>query len=72
MNAPCGQEDCDCGHTIERLVAALEAAQWRGGEPGADYGPVCVRGARAGHARQGCKAKSSEFQFLRRRFDSHY
>ncbi len=22
MNAPCGQEDCDCGHTIEKLVAA--------------------------------------------------
>ena len=20
MKAPCGQEDCDCGHTIERLV----------------------------------------------------
>ena len=23
MNARCGQEDCDCGYTIERLVAAL-------------------------------------------------
>ncbi len=25
MNAPCGQEDCDCGQAIERLVKALKA-----------------------------------------------
>ena len=25
MTAPCGQEDCDCGHTIEKLVKALKA-----------------------------------------------
>ena len=24
MKAPCGLEDCDCGHTIEKLVKALE------------------------------------------------
>ncbi|KKM83462.1 hypothetical protein LCGC14_1309220 [marine sediment metagenome] len=24
MKAPCGQEDCDCGHTIERLRALVE------------------------------------------------
>ncbi len=24
MNSRCGLEDCDCGHTIEKLVAALE------------------------------------------------
>ena len=24
MKAPCGLEDCDCGHTIEALVTALE------------------------------------------------
>ena len=24
MNAPCGQEDCDCGHTIERLRELVE------------------------------------------------
>ncbi len=27
MNAPCGQPDCDCGHTISRLVLALENAR---------------------------------------------
>ncbi|MCH8309949.1 MAG: hypothetical protein IIB17_05550 [Chloroflexi bacterium] len=27
MKAPCGQEDCDCGHTIERLVKALEVVR---------------------------------------------
>ncbi len=27
MNAPCGLEDCDCGHTITRLVLALENAR---------------------------------------------
>jgi hypothetical protein len=24
MKARCGQENCDCGHTIEKLVKALE------------------------------------------------
>ncbi len=24
MKAPCGQEDCDCGHTIVQLLKALE------------------------------------------------
>ncbi len=24
MKAPCGQEDCDCGHTIGKLVKALK------------------------------------------------
>ncbi len=24
MKPPCGLEDCDCGHTIEKLVSALE------------------------------------------------
>jgi len=24
MNARCGLEDCDCGHTIEKLLKALE------------------------------------------------
>ena len=24
MMGPCGQEDCDCGHTIEKLREALE------------------------------------------------
>ncbi|KKK63220.1 hypothetical protein LCGC14_2996460 [marine sediment metagenome] len=27
MKTPCGQEDCDCGHTIEKLVKALEECQ---------------------------------------------
>ncbi len=27
MKARCGQEDCDCGHTIDRLVLALENAR---------------------------------------------
>ena len=27
MKAPCGLEDCDCGHTIAELVAALEGCQ---------------------------------------------
>ncbi len=26
MNARCGLEDCDCGYTIEKLVASLELA----------------------------------------------
>ena len=29
MNAPCGQEDCDCGHTIDTLLDALEAVTVR-------------------------------------------
>ncbi len=51
VNSRCGLEGCDCGHTIERLVKALEAAQWRGGEPGEDYCPVCMRDDCAGHAK---------------------
>ncbi len=27
MNAACGLKDCDCGHTINRLVLALEKAR---------------------------------------------
>ncbi len=27
MMGPCGLEDCDCGHTIDRLVLALENAR---------------------------------------------
>ena len=27
MKGRCGQEDCDCGHTIEQLVLALENAR---------------------------------------------
>ncbi len=27
MKARCGQEDCDCGYTIEKLVVALENAR---------------------------------------------
>ncbi len=27
MKARCGQEDCDCGHTIDKLVLALENAR---------------------------------------------
>ena len=27
MNAPCGLEDCDCGHIVERLVLAMEEIQ---------------------------------------------
>ncbi len=29
MKAPCGQADCDCGHTIEALRKALEAVEVR-------------------------------------------
>ena len=31
MKAPCGQENCDCGHTIEVMVKALEGLMpWMG------------------------------------------
>ena len=31
MKGPCGLEDCDCGHTIEKLVVALEKITKRAG-----------------------------------------
>ncbi len=30
MKAPCGQEDCDCGHTIERLETERDHTIQRG------------------------------------------
>ncbi len=49
MNARCGLEYCDCARMIEKLVKALELVQWRGGDPGEDYCPVCFRDYCAGH-----------------------
>ena len=31
MKGRCGLEDCDCGHTIEKLLAALEVIAQREG-----------------------------------------
>ncbi len=38
MKAPCGQEDCDCGHTINWLVTAMETLlrAWVLDHPGGD------------------------------------
>ncbi len=40
MNAPCGQEDCDCGHTIEKLEAETNFKEYN-----ISCGCKAVRGA---------------------------
>ena len=43
MNAPCGQEGCDCGHTIEKLERRLGSV-CRNSEHCAEHGTTFFAG----------------------------